>query len=285
MSPLPLKLLSLTLLCAAAAMAASTLITRADSVPNRLVRRYVLALDARLYALQSAPRGWLILSVQVGLLAVALLALAAAGPNRWLLGAVVLVVAAPVLWLGRLGKKRREEIDRQLNTFATALANALRASPSLGKALKRMEEVVSGPLAEELSIVLKELRLGATVDQALLNLNGRVGSAQLDVIVCSLLIGRQVGGRLPDVLESTASSLREMERMEGVLRSKTSESKGQLAVMALAPPLIFVIFDNLKEGYFEPLTESFAGYVLCAVGIACWGLSVVLARAILSVEV
>lgn len=286
MSPLlPLKLLMFLCLLAAALLAANTLIARADSVPNRLIRSYVLTLDARLYTLQRPARGWLIFGVQGGLLAMALLALPLVGPSRYLLGAIALVLCAPSLWLMRATKKRREEIERQLNSFAIALANAMRASPSLGKALKRAEDVVSGPFAEELGIVLKELRLGATIDQALMNLNARVRSGQLDVVVCSLLIGRQIGGRLPDILESTASALREMERMEGVIRSKTSESKGQLLLMALAPPLIFFGFDRLHEGYFDSLTHSLIGYVLIGTALCSWVASVLLARRILALEV
>jgi tight adherence protein B len=140
-------------------------------------------------------------------------------------------------------------------------------------------------LAEELGIVLKELRLGATVDEAMLNLTARVGSRSLEAVVCALLIGRQIGGRVPEILETTAETLREMERIAGVIRTKTSEGKGQLAVMALAPPFIFFVFDRMQPGYFAPLTQSLSGLVLFAGVVVAWAASIILARNILALEV
>ncbi len=280
-----IKLLSLLSLFAAGLLVASHAIGRVDSLPNRLVRRYVIYLDAALYEMQLPPKGAVIAGAQAAGLTLTALMAAASGGKPWFLGVAALIVLAPRLWLFQKLKKRRAEIELQLNSFNIALANALRASPSLGKALKRAEDVAQGALAEELRIVLKELRLGATVDQSLLNLAARVGSVSLDAIISALLIGRQIGGRIPDILESTASTLREMERLEGVIRSKTSEAKGQLWLMALAPGAIFLIFDSMQPGYFDILTSSAAGLMLLAVAIAAWGASILAARKILSLEI
>ena len=280
-----LKLASMGCLFAAGLLTVSHSLSRADSLPNRLVRRYVIYLDACLYEMQLPPKGALIAGAQAAALTLTALLAAASGGKPALLGVALLVVIAPRVWLFQKLKKRRAEIELQLNSFNIALANALRASPSLGKALKRAEDVAQGPLAEELRIVLKELRLGATVDQSLLNLAARVGSVSLDAIISALLIGRQIGGRIPDILESTASTLREMERLEGVIRSKTSEAKGQLWLMALAPGAIFLIFDSMQPGYFDVLTSSAAGIFLLAIAVLAWAASIIAARKILSLEI
>jgi tight adherence protein B len=280
-----LKLASMLCLFGAALLLISHAVLRVDSLPNRLVRRYVIHLDACLYEMQLPAKGWLIAGVQAACLLVTALIAAASGANPMFLLVALVVVAAPQLWLRQRLTKRRTEIELQLNSFNMALANALRASPSLGKALKRAEDVAQGALAEELRIVLKELRLGATVDQSLLNFAARVGSVTLDSIISALLIGRQIGGRIPEILESTASTLREMERLEGVIRSKTSEAKGQLWLMGLAPGGIFLIFDSMQPGYFDALTSSAVGLMLLAVAVLAWGASIVAARKILSLEI
>jgi tight adherence protein B len=280
-----LKLLSMLSLFAAGYFAVSHALVRVDSLPNRLVRRYVLYLDAALYEMQLPPKGAVIAGAQATALTLTALVAAATGAKPSFLGVALVIVIAPRLWLFRKLKQRRTEIELQLNSFNIALANALRASPSLGKALKRAEDVAQGALAEELRIVLKELRLGATVDQSLLNLAARVGSVSLDAIISALLIGRQIGGRIPDILESTASTLREMERLEGVIRSKTSEAKGQLWLMGLAPGAIFLIFDSMQPGYFDVLTTSAPGLMLLAIAIMAWAASILAARKILSLEI
>ncbi|HKU41592.1 MAG TPA: type II secretion system F family protein [Polyangiales bacterium] len=282
MIALVLRLSCLLCVLAAAWLVARALLAGLETAGP--LGRYVAELDTRLLALQRPARGRWIAAGQAGLLVV--LALVA----RWLDGRVVLLAAAlaafaPIALLARLQHKRRTDIERQLNGLTTALANALRASRSLGQGLERAREAATGPLAEELGLVLKELRLGATVEQAMLNLSARVGSRSLESVVCALLIGRQIGGRVPEILETTGATLREMERIAGVIRSKTSEGKGQLAVMALAPPFIFVVFDRMQPGYFEPLTQSLAGLVLSAGVLSAWAASIALARRILALEV
>jgi tight adherence protein B len=283
---LPLmKIAGMLTLFGAMLLVVHTLLTRADSGPNRLVRSYVIHLDGQFHDMQMPGKGMQIALGQFVALVVMALIMGQYGINRWFLIAIAIILFAPLFWLKRTMDKRRSEIELQLNGFNLALANALRASPSLGKALKRAEDVAQGPMAAELGIVLKELRLGATVDQSLLNLAARVNSPNLDAIISALLIGRQIGGKVPDILESTAETLREMERLEGVIRTKTSEAKGQLWVMALAPPIIFVIFDNMKPGYFDPLTNTFPGIIALGVAVLAWIGSVVTARSILNLEI
>ncbi len=280
-----LKVLSMLCLAAAAVLASHGLVMHPDSAPNRSLRKYTISLNARLYALQRAPHGLTIALGQAAALAITALVAAAIGPNPWFLLALVITLSGPQVFIMRALRKRRIAIEQQLNSFGMALANALRASPNLGKALERAEAVATGALAEELGIVLRELRLGATVDQSLLNLAGRVGSVSLDAIVSALLIGRQVGGHISQILETTASTLREMERLDALIRTKTSEAKGQLSVMALAPPFVFVAFDHLQPGYFNPLTESPAGLLVLGFAVMAWFASVILARRILALEI
>jgi tight adherence protein B len=282
---LGMKLAAFVLLTGAVMLLANDLVARPDSAPNLAVRRYLIHLDTSLYEMQMPPRGWMIAIAQAVALVVTAFVAANTGGNPWCLVAALGIAAAPQAWLIRTLKQRRTEIELQLNGFNIALANALRASPSLGKALKRAEDVAQGALAEELGIVLRELRLGSSVDQALLNLATRVGSPTLDAVISSLLIGRQIGGRIPDILESTAETLREMERLEGVIRTKTSEAKGQLWVMALAPAVIFYVFDHMQPGYFDPLTQSFAGILVLGGAILAWGAAIVTARKILALEI
>lgn len=285
MSLIALKAACLTCALGAAWLTARTLIEGAATRPEGPVGRYIAGIDAQLAALQRPAHGRYIAAAQAVLLfGCGLLGLRSGAGAALLLGSGVVAIA-PTALLSRMLHKRRAEVERQLNALTTALANALRASRSLGQGLERAKESATGPLAQELGIVLKELRLGATIDEAMLNLSARVGSRSLESVVCALLIGRQIGGRVPEILETTAATLREMERIAGVIRTKTSEGKGQLAVMALAPPFIFVVFDRVQPGYFAPLTQSLTGFVLLAGVVVAWAAAIAIARKILALEV
>jgi tight adherence protein B len=118
-----------------------------------------------------------------------------------------------------------------------------------------------------------------------MNMGARVRSMPLDATLSSILIGRQVGGNLTEILETTAGTLREMGRLQGVLRAKTAEGKGQLMVLAVFPAVILVAFDLMSPGYFDPLTSSTVGYVVIALATGLWIAAVLAARKILAVDI
>lgn len=248
--------------------------------------RYVQKLDTSLTILQLKITGTMIASAQ----AVALPLLAAVAAEFRMDGMhaiafAMIITLAPFLLVERAMAKRLARIETDTNGFLVGLANSLKASPSLGKALGRVENILSGPLATEIGEVTRDIRLGASVDQALLALGARVKSPALDSALTGILIGRQVGGNLPEILETTAGTLREMERLEGVVRGKTAEGKAQVIVIALAPPIVFLAFDNLQHGYFDPFTADLTGMLLLAAACVLWLGAVIMAKKILTVDI
>lgn len=269
-----------------AALTAVKLLHAPDSAVRVQWLRYVQKLDTSFAALQVSLNG----RVLAGAQAVSLPLLAAVAAELRLEGLHTAALAfalvfAPYLLVQRALRKRLERIEGDTNGFLVGLANSLKASPSLGKALGRVENVLSGPLATEIGEVTRDIRLGASVDQALLALGARVKSPALDSALTGILIGRQVGGNLPEILETTASTLREMERLDGVVRSKTAEGKAQVVVIALAPPIVFLAFDNLQKGYFDPFTANLTGMLLLAAACTLWLGAVIMAKKILTVDI
>lgn len=201
----------------------------------------------------------------------------------WWLGAIFIALL-PSAYIDALRRERVDKIEAQLDNFILALANALKTTPSIGAAFGSVAAVIPEPMKQEVDLALKEMKVGSTLDQALLHMAARTGSRQLDSALSAILIGRQVGGNLPKVLETTAHTLREMRRLEGVVRTKTAEGKAQLWVIGLMPFGLIYGLNVLWPGYFTPLTTSIVGYVIIVACAACWVASIVLARKVLSVD-
>lgn len=195
-----------------------------------------------------------------------------------------LIGFAPAAQLEQRRRQRVAELERQLDTFILALANALKSIPSVSLAFQSVAETSSSPMREELELCNREMRVGSTLDEALMHLAARVGSARLDSALSAVVLGRRVGGNLPRVLESTASSIREMFRLEGVLRTKTSEAKMQLYVIGAAPVFLLVTLSVVSPGYFDPLQSGGTGYLVGMGALGCWLLAIYLARKVLSVS-
>lgn len=202
----------------------------------------------------------------------------------WYVG-IFFIAVGPTAYIEMMRRKRVEQIEEQLDNFILALANALKTTPSIGAAFNSVAAVISNPMRQEVDLALKEMKVGSTLEQALLHMAARVGSRQLDSALSSILIGRQVGGNLPKVLETTAGTLREMRRLEGVVRTKTAEGKAQLWVIALMPFGLLMGLNVLWPGYFDPLTKSLVGYLIIIGCTSCWVASIVLARKVLNVDI
>ena len=274
-------------LCAAcggsAALAGYALAHGASLRLDRWSFAYADSLDAPLRRMLRPARGRLILGLQLS--CIVPLVLGAAALRAPALGALGLVIAgAPALIVRRAAARRRARLEAKLDGFALALANATRATPSVGRALLLLRGTLTAPLDREVDQILRELRLGSSLEQALSNFSWRVQSQALDALLSAVLIARRVGGQLPAILETTAATLREMARLEGVLRAKTAQARVQLWVLATLPPGVLLAFRAVQPGYFQALTDTLPGHLLGGLAVACWLAAIVLARRILAVS-
>jgi len=275
---------SVCALCFAAALAAFyATVENPESLPLRYYSRYVAQLDRMLYNMLLPMRGrWIVVGQ---LLALEVTGLACVGfGSTWHYLGLLPALGGPLLYLEHMRRRRLAAIEAQVDGFMLTLANALRATPSIGLALGYTEELLQEPMRSELAIALQELRLGNSVDQAILSLGARVKSSTLDAALLAVLIGRQVGGDLTKVLETTAETLREMTRLRGVLRSKTAESKSQMFVMALFPLLMVYGLNRSMPGFFQPLLGSVVGHALIGAACVLWLGSLLVAHRLLAVE-
>jgi tight adherence protein B len=201
----------------------------------------------------------------------------------WLLVAG-LGLAGPSFWVARRTSARRLIIEAQLDTWLLMLANALRASPSLADALRASASLVPTPLRDELELTLKEYRLGMGLDRALEQMSQRLGSRLVSTAVALIVVSRNTGGDLSHALETSAASLRELIRLDGVLRSKTAEGKAQAGLIALIPFALVLIIHTVDPQFFAPLADTPLGQLVVCASAALWLLAVWLARRIVQPE-
>jgi tight adherence protein B len=273
--------------CALAALAAGFVVFAIaqdrQSLPYRYWALYVAYLERSLRSMFITTPGHYIAVGQMGAMVVALgVGLSTRTPALY--GLIPVAAFAPALVIQELKRRRVKQIEAKLDGFILALANALKATPSLGNALEYVEPLLAPPLNQEIRLALKEMRVGTTLEQALLNVSARIQSVELDATLTGLLIARQVGGDLPKILETTAATLREMTRLQGVVRTKTAEGKVQLFVVALFPGGLIFGFDLLSPGYFSPLFKEPLGFIIISVCVVLWIAALVIARRVLAVE-
>jgi len=254
-----------------------------DSPFRDVYERYVTTLDGYVRFLLLKTTGAYIARVQAIVIGVLLVLLAASG-NPLVIAILAVAAAAPLAVLDRRKTERIEQLEQQLDGWLMMLANAIKATPAIGEALKSTASLVQAPMAEELDLIVKEVQLGTPVDQAVLNASNRIESTMVSGALATLVIARQTGGDLPKILETNASSLREMTRLEGVVKSKTAEGKGQVVVLAVVPFFMVGLLGWIDPSWLAPLTSNFAGYMVVAIAVGLWALAIIWARSILDVD-
>jgi tight adherence protein B len=277
--------MSVLLLAAGVAVAIYITLTDPESFLAKLYADYVKHLDGELRGMFiQEPTGRTIANWQIGA-SVAIVTAHVMFEQPVAYPLIPFVAILPKIWLIDAKTKRQDKIEQQLDSFLTALANALKASPSLGDAMGNTATLLRSPLKEELELTMKETQLGMPLDQAILNMGGRVGSRAFAGALTTVLIGRQTGGDLPRILETSASTLREMARLEGVVRTKTAEGKAQAWVLGVMPPILIGILNWIDPQWLTPLNTTFIGGIVWLVAVLFWIAAVFLARKILSVDI
>jgi tight adherence protein B len=267
-----------------AAFSAVLVVEGAASPVARLVRGYSagVAADLRFVRKDLTPNQlWLFQGAAV--LAIALWCILA---DRWApLTTLPAVVALPRGLLSRARALRVTAIEGQVDTWLVILANALRATPSLGEAIESTSKLIPAPLSEELELVLSEYQLGAPLDVALKTMAERLRSRTVNVALGTLRIARTTGGNVSQTLETSAAALREIARLEGVVRTKTAEGKAQATVIAVIPFPLIALLNYMNPDLLTPLFNTLKGYGVMAVAFMMWVVAILWARKILAVDI
>lgn len=266
------------------AMTAYVLMTDTEGPAYKAFMKYADDLE-KIVRLQYMPTtGLKIAQQQLAVIVISIVLALLLGETVLLLVTVAAAILPKIVLEDKLDKRRRS-IDDMLDSFLVALANALKVSPSLGDALRSTAILIRGAIKEDVEYALKEYNLGTPLDQALMNMATRIESRTFSSAMATLLIGRQTGGDLPKILERSASTLREMARLEGVVRTKTAEGKSQAWVLGAMPFVMVIVLQSMDPNWLKPMWTSFIGYLLMFGAGTLWMLAIIAARKILNVDI
>lgn len=146
-----------------------------------------------------------------------------------------LIRLIPVVVIGVLKKKRLEEFNVQLTEALVSMSNSLRAGFSIQQAFETIVQEGRKPISQEFGVFVQQTRVGVRFEDALNNMEERVGSEDLTLMVRAIEISRQTGGNLTEVFDIISATIRERSRIEGKIKSMTAMGRLQGIVVGLIP--------------------------------------------------
>ena len=190
----------------------------------------------------------------------------------------------PALYVNMRKRKRLHALEAQLGEALTHIANAMRAGFALLQAVDSAARRLQPPLAEEFARLVADVNLGQTLEDALQELNQRVGSRDLDMVVTAILIQRRTGGNLSEILDNVAETMRERDRVRGQIRVLTAQQRFSALVLSVWPVLVAAVFILLNPDMMSNLWSTTAGVALLIVAVLLQLLGFITLRRIIAID-
>lgn len=183
---------------------------------------------------------------------------------NWFIG-LVLALAVPGvfrLMVSYRTDKRRSAFGIQLSEILQTLAANLRAGNSLPQAMNVLASEAEEPVRGEFVRVGNELRVGRPMNLALESVAERMKSQDFLWVTQAILINREVGGNLADVLDGVANTMRERSALRRQVDALSAEGKMSGWILIALPFGVFLVVSMANPGYFEPLLTQPVGWVM-----------------------
>ena len=186
----------------------------------------------------------------------------AATLKPWIaLAAGIAGVIVGLMFLDIYIKRRQKAFTNQLGDMLTMVANALRAGFSFMQAFELIAREMDAPIGREVQKVVNEVNVGATLDTALENMQKRVKSPDFELVVTAVLIQRQVGGNLAQILDTISETIQERIRMRREVMALTAQGRLSGIVLGVLPIALAGILMLINPNYLKPLFEETAGQI------------------------
>ncbi len=192
--------------------------------------------------------------------------------GQLLIGIAAVVAAVMVWWQtgsfvrGRI-KRRQNAIESQLDDALVNIAGSLRAGFSFPQACQMAVPQLRWPLQDEIRTLIEEINVGASLDDALRDLALRIESYEMDIAVNAVLVQRQVGGSLAEVLDSIAKTIRERRELRGHLMALTAQQRLSAIFVAGVPVFMLGLLSLTSWQFMKPLFVTQVGNILIALGL------------------
>jgi tight adherence protein B len=165
------------------------------------------------------------------------------------------------------------------------LANGLRAGLSFNQAMMIAGKEMDNPIAEDLNRVVHENVLGKEMEEALKDFAERTADDDVEILVTAILIQRQVGGNLSEILDIISNTIRERVKLKGDIRTMTAQAKLSAVIIGLIPPVIVGILYLLNREFMMPLFTTLAGNLMLGFAVLMQAIGIFVLVKILDLKV
>jgi tight adherence protein B len=159
--------------------------------------------------------------------------------------------------------------DRRCNLFVdqmvdglTIMANGIKSGLSVPQAMERVVENLRNPISQEFALVLSQIRLGRSVEEALIEMGERIPRPDVQMFVTAINILKETGGNLAETFATIVLTIRERQKVEKKIQAMTAQGLMQGIIITLVPVGLILIFLMVNPSYITPMFTTALGLVM-----------------------
>ncbi len=191
----------------------------------------------------------------------------------------------PLLWILFKKRSRLKKFGRQMPEALELISRALRAGHSLASGINLVAEEMSDPIRKEFHRCYESQNLGVPLEDALEDMTNRVPNLDLRFFVTAIVLQRQTGGDLAEILDKIGSLIRERFKIWGQIQALTGEGRLSGIVLLALPPTLFVVMYYMNPDYCSVLFTDPMGHKMLAAAVVMQIFGALVIKKIISIKV
>ncbi len=206
-------------------------------------------------------------------------------PGLSITGLALMFGCLPVLYLRSKGRARLHDFERQFPEALDFLARAMRAGHAFASSLEMLAAESPAPLGPEFRKIYEEQNLGASLDTALRGLAQRVPLVDVQFFVSAVLLQKEVGGNLGEILRNLARVIRERFQLKGQVKAASAHGRITAMILSILPLLTMLGLFITAPGYLQSMVRDHIGRYLVLTAILGQLLGYYLMKRIVNIKI
>jgi len=174
----------------------------------------------------------------------------------------------PLIVVKEMGRARRRKFAGQIVDSLMILSSCLKAGLSLQQSFEVLIEEMPAPMGQEFGLVLRQIRMGVSIESAMMHLKKRMRIDELDMVITAMMVARETGGDLTETFSRLANTIQERNKLIGKVSALTIQGKMQGIIMSIIPIAFAAFVYKTNPHFFDVFFNDNFGKMLLGYAIA-----------------
>ena len=182
-----------------------------------------------------------------------------------LLAVMVVCLFLPMFLIKIKQKQKVKKFESQLSDALIIACSCLKSGLSFSQAMETISKDMDAPISSEFALVIKEMSMGSSMEEALDKMSTRIKSKHLQLMISAVLVQRQTGGNLSQILENISDTIKDRMKLQQELKSATASGKMSGTIVGCMPVAILGMFALVNSDFVTPMFHEKIGIILLCV--------------------